>query len=137
MKHTRTAIAAALIVAGGVGCGDTSSPTGDQPGTAVVSLSSSNAADGAVSITVRGPGLSAATAASSTYQVFSRLAGSTELKVIVLGDAVRPGQLFTVPVGAVNRLSAYTVQIEQVADQADSLRPEVSSYGVSLAAERN
>jgi hypothetical protein len=40
-------------------------------------------------------------------------------------------------VGAVNRLSAYTVQIEQVADQADSLRPEVSSYGVSLAAERN
>jgi hypothetical protein len=137
MTNATKAIAAALIVAGGLGCSDATSSATDQPGTAVVSMTSSNAADGAVSITVRGPGVSAATAANSTYQVFSRLAGSTELKVIVLGDAVRSGQLFTIPIGAVNRLSAYTVQLEQVADQTDSLRPEVSSYGVSLAAERN
>jgi len=138
MKHIPRLIAAALIVAGGLGCSEaTSSDPGNQPGTAVVSMTSSNAADGAVSITVRGPGLSTAAATNSAYQVFSRMAGSTELKVIVLGDAVRPGQLFTIPVGAINRLSAYSVQIEQVADQADSLRLEVSSYKASLAAERN
>jgi len=88
MKHATKMIGAALIAAGILGCGDTTSSAADQPGMAIVSMTSSNAADGAVSITVRGPGLGAATAARSTYQVFSRLMGSAELKVIVLGDAV-------------------------------------------------
>ena len=66
MRHIPRLIAAALIVAGVLGCSEaTSSDPGNQSGTAIVSMTSSNAADGAISITVRGPGLSAATAANS------------------------------------------------------------------------
>jgi len=133
MKHTPRLIAAMLLVAGGVGCGDaTSSAPPDQPGTAVVAMTSSFAADGAVLVTVRGPGLSVATAADPAYAVFSRLVGRNELNVIVVGGSVAPGALFTVAVGAANRPSAYSVQIEQVATQDDSLRSDLSQYRASL-----
>lgn len=138
MKYTPRLIAAALVVTGGMGCSEaTSSEPGNQAGTAVVSMTSNSAADGAVLITVRGPGLSTATAANSAYTVFSRLVGPNELNVIVVGGSVAPGELFTVRVGAVNHPSAYSVQIEQVADQADSLRPDLSGYTASLAVQRN
>lgn len=125
-------IAAALLLTGGMGCGEATSSATDQPGTAVVSMTSGNAADGAVFITVRGPGLSAPAAATSAYTVFSRLVGSDELNVIVLGTSVAPGELFTVAVGAANRLSAYSVRVEQVATQDDSLRSDLSQYRASL-----
>jgi hypothetical protein len=138
MKRNVRLVAAALIVAGGLGCGDaTSSPPADQPGTVVVSMTSSHAADGAVFVTVRGPGLSSAATANAAYTVFSRLVGPNELNVIVVGGSVAPGELVTVPIAASNRLSAYSVQIEQVADQADSLRLDLSGYKTSLAAQRN
>ena len=132
MKHSSKVIAAALLVAGGLGCGGEATSSGDQPGTAVVSMTSENAADGAVFVTVRGPGLSAAAAATSAYTVFSRLVGPDELNVIVLGTSVAPGALFTVAVGAANRPSAYSVRVEQVATQGDSLRSDLSQYQASL-----
>ena len=138
MKRNVRLVAAALIVAGGLGCGEaTSSAPTDQAGTVVVSMTSSYAADGAVFLTVRGPGLSSAATANSAYTVFSRLVGPNELNVIVLGGSVASGELVTIPIGAVNRLSAYSAQIEQVADQADTLRLDLSGYKTSLAAQRN
>jgi hypothetical protein len=131
MNHNTKWIAI-LIGAGALACGETTLPATDQAGTAVVSIASSYVADGAVFITVRGPGLSAAAAANSAYTVFSRLVGPDELKVIVLGEAVAPGDLFTLPVGAINRLSGYTVRVEQVATQDDSLRSDLSQYRASL-----
>lgn len=134
MNGNARRIVTALIVAGALGCGEaTSSGSSDQPGTAVVSMTSSNTADGAVFITVRGPGLSGASAANSAYTVFSRLVGPSELNVIVLGGSVAPGDLVTIPVGAVNRLSAYSVRIEQVATQEDSLRSDLSQYRATLS----
>lgn len=134
MKRNARLIAATLIVAGALGCGEaTSSAVSDQPGTAVVSMTSNNTADGAVFITVRGPALSEATAANAAYTVFSRLVGPSELNVIVLGGSVAPGDLVTIPVGAVNRLSAYSVRIEQVATQEDSLRSDLSQYRATLS----
>jgi hypothetical protein len=98
---------------------------------------SNNANDGAISLTVRGPGLSTAVALDSSETVFSRLASSTELKVIVLGESIGAGPLFTLPVGASNRPSAYTVSIEQVAMVSDSLRADISGYQATLAAGSN
>jgi hypothetical protein len=96
-------------------------------------MTSHSAADGAVLITVRGPGLSTAAAANSAYAVFSRLVSPNELNVIVVGASLAPGELFTVPIGAINRLSAYSVRIEQVASQDDSLRSDLSQYQASLS----
>jgi hypothetical protein len=137
MKHATKLIAAALIAAAGVGCGEAISSAADRSGTAVVSMTSNYVADGAILVAIRGPGLSAAAAENAAYTVFSRLVGPNELHVIVLGGSVGPGDLFTVGVGAVNRLSAYSARVEQVATQGDSLRPDVSSYKALLAAEPN
>jgi hypothetical protein len=132
MKPSLKLIATALLAAGGLGCGEATSTATDQPGTAVVSMTSGNAPDGAVFITVRGPGLSSPAAATSAYTVFSRLVGSDELNVIILGTSVVSGELFTVAVSAANRPSAYSVRVEQVATQDDSLRSDLSQYGASL-----
>jgi hypothetical protein len=133
MKPSSKLVAAALLLTGIVGCGEAISSATDHPGTAVVSMTSGNAADGAVFITIRGPGLSAPAAATSAYTVFSRLVGPNELNVIVLGTSVAPGELFTVAVGAANRPSSYSAQIEQVATQGDSLRSDISQYRASLS----
>ena len=128
---------AAALVAGLGGCGNATAANGDHPGTATVSLLSNNAGDGAISLTIRGPGLSTAAALDSSHAVFTRLASPTELKVVVLGDSVGPGPLFTLPLGATNRLSAYTVSIDQVAMRSDSLRADISGYQATLAALAN
>lgn len=137
IRSAMTLIGAAGLVAGLTGCGDATTVNGDRPGTATVSLSSGNTSDGAISLTVRGPGLSTAAALDSSYTVFSRLVSASELKVIVLGPSVGPGPLFTLPVGAGNRPSAYTVSIEQVAMLSDSLRADIAGYQASLAAPAN
>lgn len=137
MRRSYSVMTAATLLACMAGCGDAASANGDRPGTATVSLSSANADDGAISLTVRGPGLSTATALDSSHTVFSRLASSTELKVIVLGGSIGPGPLFTLPVGASDRPSAYTISIEQVAMLTDSLRSDISGYQASLAASTN
>ena len=143
MTLTRLMIAAAAGLVCTIGCSDATASSSDQPssndkpGTATVSLMSNNQDDGAISLTIHGPGLSSATALDSRLTVFSRLASPTELKVIVLGDSVGPGALFTLPVGASNRPEAYTVSIDQVAMPSDSLRPDVSRYQAPLAASTN
>jgi len=137
MRRFSSVIAAAALLAGLAGCGDAATGSGDRPGTATVSLRSNNSDDGAISLTVRGPGLSTATALDSSHTVFSRLASSTELKVIVLAGSIGAGPLFSLPVGASDRPSAYTISIEQVAMLTDSLRSDISGYHASLAASTN
>lgn len=119
------------------GCGDPTTATGDRSGVATVSLLSTSANDGAIAMTVRGPGLSTATALDPSNTVFSRLASPTELKVIVLGPSIGSGPLFRLPVGAGNRPDAYAVSIDQVAMLSDSLRADISGYQASLAGPAN
>lgn len=126
-----------LLVAALAACGDATASNGDRPGTATVSLVHNTAGDGAISLTVQGPALSTVTALDSNHTVFSRLASPTELKVIVLGESIQPGPLFTVRVGASNRPSAYSVTVDQVAMVSDSLRADISAYQASLAAAPN
>jgi hypothetical protein len=126
-----------LLVAALAACGDATAANGDRPGTATVSLVNNSAGDGAISLTLRGPGLSTVMALDSNHVVFSRLASPTELKVIVLGASIHAGPLFTVRVGASNRPSAYTVAVDQVAMVSDSLRSDISGYRASLAAAAN
>ena len=126
-----------LLVAALTACGDATAANGDRPGAATVSLVNNNAGDGAISLTVRGPGLSTVTALNSNQVVFSRLASPTELKVIVLGDSIPAGPLFTLRVGASNRPSAYSVAVDQVAMLSDSLRSDIAGYQASLAASPN
>jgi len=126
-----------ILLAAVSACGDATASNGDRPGTATVSLMNNNAGDGAIALTVRGPGLSTVVALDSNHVVFARLASPTELKVIVLGDSIPPGPLFALPVGASNRPAAYTVAVDQVALVTDSLRSDIAGYQASLAASPN
>ena len=103
-------------------------------GTAIVSLNSPNEDDGALLITLRGPGVSAAQSASSDYLVYWRLAGEGEIRVLVLGE-LEPGPLFRVQLEATNRLSEYSATIEQVATRQDMLRTDMSGYGLMVLAQ--
>lgn len=125
-------IVLAACVAAIAACADSTTSGGDHAGTALISLASPHTTDGAIALIIRGPGLFSATALDSTYTVYSRLVGPSELKVMVLGESLTPGALVRVGVGAINRLSDYSVQVDAVAAPSDSLRADVSSYQASL-----
>jgi hypothetical protein len=135
MPATRKLIMAAMLVAG-LGCRDASAPAVDQPGDVIVSLTTAHAHDGALFLTLRGPRVTADLVDHSAYTTFAQLAGADALRIIIVGDSVGVGPLFTVRVGAANRLSAYSVTIEQVATRDDSLRADVSGYAASVSIAR-
>ena len=123
--------AAAIAFALTAGCSDSQEPP--KPGVATVSLVTPNADDGAISLTITGPGISDVQPASSTYLAYSRGVSSSEARVIVLGD-LSPGVLATVEVADVNHLDQYSAQVLEVASRADAARASTSGYRITLAA---
>ena len=109
-----------------LGCGESA-----MPGTATISLTTPNTDDGALLITVTGPSFTNVQSASSSYQVFSRLATGQELRLIVVGN-LAAGPVATVDVADVNGLSVYTATISQVSDRLDELRESLSGYSIDV-----
>jgi hypothetical protein len=132
MNRTQ-AMLTALAAAATLRCSDggTAPPSSDTPGTAVLSLGTAHADDGAVVLTLRGTGVSSIQAVSSAHVVVSRPAGPDETRVIVVGDLVA-GPLLRVHVPAVNRLSAYSASIDQAATRDDVLRESVAGYTLTF-----
>jgi hypothetical protein len=130
-------LVALTVVAGGIGCGDsTTAPRPNNPAlptAALVSLATPNADDGAVVVTLKGPDLSTIQAPSSAYVVYSRLATSQEARVIVIGN-VAGGPLFTVKFAAGQQLSTYSATVEQVATRGDALRSSTTGYQLTVSA---
>lgn len=130
MRAIARAVLAALV-AGAVACGDGIAPP--QTSTLIASLATPAGKEGAVLLDITGPAIANVQAATSSYRVFWRLNSSTEAHVIVAGDLV-PGPLFTLDGSAAgNQVSAYAVEILQVADRTDSLRTDLSGYRVTLS----
>lgn len=105
---------------------------GGNAGTATVSLTSPNADDGAVLVTVNGTGLSNVRPPNSSYQVFWRLASANVLKVAVVGD-LATGPLFTVDVPDITNLSGYSGTVDEAASRTDALRGSLTGYSISVA----
>jgi predicted small lipoprotein YifL len=139
MKRIRLAMAILAVVATAAGCGDKATspnppaPPPPPPGSAIVSLATPNSDDGAVVVTLTGPGLSTFATASSGDVFYSRLASAQEARVIVVGD-VTAGPLFTFKLAAGSNISAYTATVQQVANRSDALRASTSSYTLTIAA---
>ena len=129
--------ALALVAALGVTCKDEGPviqpPDETNPTSLVVSLTTPNADDGAVMVTVRGPGMATVVSSSASYLVFSNLAVSGQARVIAVGD-LKAGAVFTVAVSGANPLSDYSVVLEQVASRTDALRANLANYRVALSA---
>ena len=145
MRSVRLALVALMILGAGLGCGrHATSPNPPAPppppppppppaGSAIVSLGTPNADDGAVIVTLHGPGFSELQSASSGYLFYSRLGNGQDAHVIVVGN-ISAGPLFSFKVAAGSALSAYTVAIEQVASRADALRANTANYSLTVSA---
>lgn len=104
------------------------------PGTATVALVTPNTDDGAVLITLTGPGLSNAQPASSAYLLYSRAVNADELRAIVVGD-LGATVLFTVHVDDVSRIAEYTGTLVDVASRSYVERGSMAGYAVFLAVQ--
>jgi hypothetical protein len=130
-------VALALVAAAGVTCKD----EGPTPGTSppanptslVVALTTPNADDGAMMVTVRGPGMATVVSSSASYLVFSNLTVQNQARVIAVGD-LKAGAIFTVAVAGANPLSDYSVTLDQGASRTDALRTNLANYKVTLSA---
>ena len=140
MKLLRVGLMALTIVVA-TGCADKSTspnspvppPPPPPPGSAVVSLATPNADDGAIVVSIHGPGLTTLASASSDYVFYSRLAGAQDARVILVGN-VAAGPIFTFKLAAGSAVSAYTVTIDQVANRGDVLRASTMNYSLTITA---
>lgn len=114
-------------------CTDSTSARTPTPGTVTASLTTANTDDGAVAVTITGPGVSTVQAVNSSYLLYFRLASDGEMRVIVVGNLVA-GPLFSVGVADVGNLGDYVVTVTDVATRADAARPSLAGYGVTLTA---
>lgn len=133
MTPTRwTGIGLSLALLGvGLGCGGGS--TGPKAGTATVSLVTPNADDGAVLITLTGPGLANPQSANSAYHVYWRVVSANDVRAIVVGD-LASGAVLTVDVDDVGKIGQYVGSVVEAASRNDVVRTSVAGYGVTFAA---
>lgn len=121
------------VLLGGLACGSDSG-TNPGPGSAAVSLATPNADDGAILVTLTGPGVSNPQPGSSAYDVYFRVVSADELRIMVVGD-LSTGVLLTVGVGAVTSIGQYSGTIVEVASRADVLRTSLTGYSLAFAAQ--
>ncbi|MDP3773060.1 MAG: hypothetical protein Q8Q85_02210 [Gemmatimonadales bacterium] len=112
-------------------CADSTSAA--TPGVVTASLATPSSDDGAVAVTITGPGVSTVQAVNSAYRLYFRLASDGEMRVIVVGNLVA-GPVFSVGVADVGNLGDYVVTVNDVVTRADSARASLAGYGVTLTA---
>jgi len=124
----------AALVAGAalIACGGGDGPTAPEPGTLEVRLTTPNADDRAMLVTVTGPEPIQAVsgAVGSALVLHGRVSGS-QATIAVFGP-VTSGVLARVAVPDVGRVGAYTVTIVEVADDANQLRASLGGYSLTI-----
>jgi hypothetical protein len=147
MKLLRLAVLTLSVATAAIACTDSTNPTpppppvppppppppAPPPGSAIVTLTTPVADDGAVVVRVQGPGLTTLQTASSGYTFYSRLAGEQDARVIVLGNLVG-GPMFTFKMATGASAADYTATLEQVASRADALRAAHTNYSLTITA---
>jgi hypothetical protein len=130
IRWTRIWVSLALL---GVclACGGGS--TGPKAGTATVSLVTPNSDDGAVLLSLTGPGLANPQSANSTYRVYWRVVSASEVRTIVVGD-LAAGAVLTVDVDDVGKIGQYVGTVVEAASRGDAVRGSLTGYRVSFAA---
>jgi hypothetical protein len=128
-------VAIVLAAAPGFACSGDKGPTGPPrpaPGILRVQLVTPNADDGALVVSLIGPGaISDVSAPAGTgYLVHSRGAGGQTM-VAVFG-AIRSGELITFSVADVHQAAGYQAQLIDIADDQNTLRPTKDAYGLSV-----
>ena len=130
-NHTRgfLMMALGLVLAATVACGSDST-TGPTAGTLTVSLTTPNADDGAILLTVSGPDMTQIAVEDTSLYVRYAQDGTTVTAVLV-GDLLG-GPLVTFHVPDVDAASSYSATITQVADRSNVLRGSLTGYALTV-----
>jgi hypothetical protein len=131
MRWTRIGLSLAILGVG-LACGGGS--TGPKAGTATVSLVTPNADDGAVLVTLTGPGLANLQSGNSAYHVYSRVVSAGEVRAIVVGD-LTAGPLVNVTVDDVGKIAQYRGTVTDASARSDDARASLAGYGVTFAVQ--
>src|SRR5262245_47962004 len=131
MNVIRMLLAPVAVVALTVlaGCSGDSTPT---PGTVTVSLNSPNADDGAVLVTLTGPGIRDAVPANSAYKIYWRAVSATELRLLVVGN-LSDGTLATVTVDDTRHVDQYQGTLLEAVSRTDAVRASLSGYSIQIS----
>jgi hypothetical protein len=115
MIRLRTGVLTALaLVTFGAACKDQA----PEAALLTATLQSPRTDDGAVLVTVQGPGIANVQSASSSYRMYWRLASPGELRVVVIGNLLS-GPLFTAQTPGDADVADYRATVVQVADRND------------------
>jgi hypothetical protein len=114
------------------GCSDSSGTPPDDNGPVRVALATPSADDGALLITITGPGLTAIEPASPSYAVFWSAVNENETRVIVVGDIV-DGPIFTATAPEGVAASEFAAGVMEIASRTDALRASLAGYSLSVA----
>jgi hypothetical protein len=123
------AVAIALLLV--AGCSESNEPA--KPGFAAVSLVTPQTDDGAILLSITGPGISDVKPATSAYSAYWRVVSPTEARVIVLGN-LSSGVLATFGVPDVRHVDQYSVTVLEVANRSDAMRTSTSAYHMTVGA---
>lgn len=124
--------AAALLLVAACGGGDGSTDPQPQPGFLTVSLATPAADDGAIVLSVSGPGaMSQFASVAPATQLFARRNGTSQ-RVLLVGD-LNAGQLVRFHVPDVSAAAAYRATIVEVASRGNEVRASTASYSLTVA----
>ncbi len=127
------AIATALLAV--VSCGGDHTPTGPSgpvPGVLNVALTTPNADDGAVLLTISGGPVVSVEAASPGYQVYSFTPDTMNVRLLVSGD-IATGALLRVHIADTGRAAAYHATIAQAASRTTFAQRNLTGYSFIIA----
>ena len=125
----RFLLAGAAALALTVACRDASGPVA---GALTVQLETPHLDDGALVLTLSGPGeITEVTAAGADARAFAREAGGIT-KVAVFG-ALAAGPVLRFAVPDVRKAGEYVATVVQVADRSNDLRPITADYRLKVA----
>jgi hypothetical protein len=133
LKHRVIHASLTLLAAAGLSaaCSESTITPPPTPTALRIDLETPNADDGALVLTVRGPGISTVQAASAGYLTYTRDSGPEETRVIVVGD-LKAGAVLTLQIASGHHLQDYRATIQQVATRSDGLRDDVSAYRATV-----
>jgi hypothetical protein len=98
---------------------------------ATVSLVTPGVNDGAVLVTLQGPGFGELRASSSAYRIYWRLENERTVKALVIGNLVA-GPLFTAEMSRSGRAS-YSATLTEVARRDNALQEALTGYSLTIA----
>lgn len=116
-------------------CGGDKSPTepsGPVPGVLNVALTTPNADDGALLLTISGGPVVSVEPASAAYQVYTFTPDTTNVRVLVSGD-IAAGALLRIHIADSRRAASYHATIAQAASRTTFAQRALSGYTFTVA----